>query len=260
MFVNVSLQSARELDKKCWIKVDHWFEPSAGRMCGELNSTANAGGTALGQGIAVIADWATADGAVVAGVAASVGAADRLGRGARAWVHTLVAVAGLVRRTVVVIDALATATGDEGISEETSAAEANGSVAATAVGAGFAVSVITAGVRVAQVALIERSALVERMTSESFRAAADGLVVLDAAFGAGAAGSDARIDAFKVEAGLVGAALIVLRALGIAARERIAQKVGRTRTDGTMIRDAALGIGSTGSAWVLAAEADAGTV
>lgn len=67
----------------------------------------------------------------------------------------------------VVIDALATATGDEGISEETSAAEANGSVAATAVGAGFAVSVITAGVRVAQVALIERSALVERMTSES---------------------------------------------------------------------------------------------
>ena len=74
----------------------------------------------------------------------------------------------------------------------------------------------------------ERTAAVEGMARESFRAAADGLVVLDAAVGALSARACARIGALEVETGQVVGAFLVLRALGVAARERIAQEVGRT--------------------------------
>ena len=81
----------------------------------------------------------------------------------------------------------------------------------------------------------ERTAAVEGMARESFRAAADGLVVLDAAVGALSARSCARIGALEVETGQVVGAFLVLRALGVAARERIALEVDRARTHGAVI-------------------------
>ena len=73
------------------------------------------------------------------------------------------------------------------------------------------------------------------MAGVSFGAAADGLVVFYAAVGVLTARSRARIDALEAEAGLAAAAVLVLRALRVAARERIAQEVLRTRADGPVV-------------------------
>lgn len=163
---------------------------------------------------------------VAAGVRAAHGSRRTAGAGAR--VDALVAVTGQGGAAISVLFALASAARDERVAEESGAAEADGSVVAAAVRARFAVGIVSARVRVAQIALIERSAFVERVAGGSFGAAADGLVVVDAALGARAARSVARVDALEVEAGLFGAALVVLRALRIAARERIAEEVDRT--------------------------------
>lgn len=66
-------------------------------------------------------------------------------------------------------------------------------------------------------------------------ARANGLVALDTALGANAASACARVDTLEVEASLGGAALLVLRALGVASGERIAQEVGRARADCAMV-------------------------
>ena len=137
--------------------------------------------------------------------------------------------------TYSVVDTLSTTTGDERIAEESGTAEANRSVIASAVGARFAVGVFTARVRVAQVALVERAAPVERVAGETFRAAANGFVVLGAALGSDSAGSDARIHAFQVEAGLADATLFVGGTLRVATGERVAQKVGRARANRTVV-------------------------
>jgi len=159
-----------------------------------------------------------------------------------------------------VVDTLSTTTGDERISEETGTAEANRSVIASAVGARFAVGVFPARVRVTQVALVERAAPVERVAGETFRAAANGFVVLDAALGSDSAGSDARIHAFQVEAGLADATLFVGGTLGVATGERVAQEVGRARANRTVVLDATFSVGTAGTARILATEADTGAV
>lgn len=66
-------------------------------------------------------------------------------------------------------------------------------------------------------------------------ARANGLVALDTALGANAASACARVDTLEVEASLGGSALLVLRALGVASGERIAQEVGRARADCAMV-------------------------
>lgn len=98
------------------------------------------------------------------------------------------------------------------------------------------------------------------MSSEAFGAAADSLVVLDTAVSALSTRSIARVGAFQVETGQVAAALLMLRTLWVTARERIAQEVGRARTDGAVIRNTALGVGTARRARVVAAEVDASLV
>ena len=83
--------------------------------------------------------------------------------------------------------------------------------------------------------LSEGTATVEWVSSEAFGAAADSLVVLDTAVSALSTRSIARVGAFQVETGQVAAALLMLRTLWVTARERIAQEVGRARTDGAVI-------------------------
>ncbi len=73
------------------------------------------------------------------------------------------------------------------------------------------------------------------MSSVALGARANGLVALDTALGANAASACARVDTLEVEASLGGAALLVLRALGVASGERIAQEVGRARADCAMV-------------------------
>ena len=64
--------------------------------------TAGEGDTAIAERVALVTDGAAADGAVVAGVATGVRPAygSRSWRSAHARVHALVAVASLIRRTV----------------------------------------------------------------------------------------------------------------------------------------------------------------
>jgi hypothetical protein len=73
------------------------------------------------------------------------------------------------------------------------------------------------------------------MSSVALGARANGLVALDTALGANAASACARVDTLEVEASLGGAALLVLRALGVASGERIAQEVGRARANCAMV-------------------------
>ena len=83
--------------------------------------------------------------------------------------------------------------------------------------------------------LVEGSATIEWMSSVSLGARANGLVALDTALGANAASACARVDTLEIEASLGGAALLVLRALGVASGERIAQEVGRARANCAMV-------------------------
>jgi hypothetical protein len=83
--------------------------------------------------------------------------------------------------------------------------------------------------------LVEGSAAVEWMSSVALGARANGLVALDTAFSANAASACARVDTLEIEASLGGAALLVLRALGVASGERIAQEVGRARANCAMV-------------------------
>ena len=59
-------------------------------------------------------------------------------------------------------------------------------------------------------------------------------MVLDTAAGANAASACARVDTLEIEASLGGGALLVLRALGVAFGEWIAQEVVRARADCAM--------------------------
>ena len=90
-------------------------------------------------------------------------------------------------------------------------------------------------INAAEITFIEWPAAFERVSGVAFGAAADCFVVLDVADGAHSAHSRARIGALEIETGLVFGALLVLRALWIAALERIAQEIGRARTHGAVI-------------------------
>lgn len=119
--------------------------------------------------------------------------------------------------TYVVVEALSSAARDKRIADEAGFAEADWPVIFLPVLAGFAVGVVSARVRVAQVAQIERPASCERMSSVALGATADGFVILDAAISALSARSRARIDALEIKASLIPVALFVLGALWIAA-------------------------------------------
>lgn len=73
------------------------------------------------------------------------------------------------------------------------------------------------------------------MSSVALGARANGLVVLDTAFGSVAASSLARVDTLEIEASLAGTTFLVLRAFGIASAVRITQEVGRATTDCAMV-------------------------
>ena len=88
---------------------------------------------------------------------------------------------------------------------------------------------------VVEITFSEWTTAVERMSGVAFGAAADGFVVLDAAVGVVSTSSWARIGALEIEAGEIAGAFLVLGALRVAARERIAQEVGRARADGAMV-------------------------
>lgn len=153
-----------------------------------------------------------------------------------------------------VIDTLSSRAGHERIAQVTGFAEADGPIVARTVLTRFTLGIAAARVRVAQVVckaindyfasltggerrltLVEGTAPVERVAGVALGARADGLVVLDAALGPGAARPVARVHALEVEARLVRPALLVLRALRVAARERVAEEVGRARADGAVV-------------------------
>jgi len=166
----------------------------------------------------------------------------------------------LTARTIGVIDTLALSTTDEWISQISGAAEANWSVVSLTIGAGFAIGVRPARVGVAEIALVEGSAAVEWMASEALRARANGLVALDTTLGSNAASACARVGTLEIETRLGSAALLMLRALGIAFSERIAQEVGRARANCAMVPDVAIGVSATGAARILTAEVHASSV
>lgn len=93
------------------------------------------------------------------------------------------------------------------------------------------------------------------MSSVALGARANGLVVLDTAFGSVAASSLARVDTLEIEASLAGTTFLVLRAFGIASAVRITQEVGRATTDCAMVPNVAVGISSATSTWICATEA-----
>jgi len=203
---------------------------------------------------------AAADGYVVTGVATCVRPANgpRRRRAAGARIGALVTVTGPTRRAVRVADAFPSSAGHQRIAEESFSAEADGPVVSGLVAAQFAIGVAAARIRTAQFAFIKGPAAFEWMSCVAFGAAADGLVVLHVAVGANSAHSGARIGTFQVETGLAHGALLVLRALGVAARERIALEVDRARTHGAVIHNAAVGVDAARSARIAAAEVDAG--
>lgn len=155
------------------------------------------------------------------------------------------------------VDTLALSASDERIAEISGAAEADGSVVSLTIRARFTIGVGSARVRVAKITLVERTAAVEWMSSVALGARANGLVALDTTLGANAASSCARVDALEIEASLVATAILVLRALGEAARKRIAQEVGRARANGPVVSNVAVGISAASSARIGTAEADA---
>lgn len=71
------------------------------------------------------------------------------------------------------------------------------------------------------------------MTSESFRARADGLVVLDLAVSAGTTGSFTRVDTFQLEAGLVAGAVVVGGTLGVAPADTERQRGISAKNEGS---------------------------
>jgi len=73
------------------------------------------------------------------------------------------------------------------------------------------------------------------MTSVSFRTRANSLVVLYATLGSNTASVSARIDALEIKTSLRIRALFVLRALGVAAGERISEEIGWARADSAMV-------------------------
>lgn len=83
---------------------------------------------------------------------------------------------------------------------------------------------------------------------------------LDSAFGSGSAGTRARINALEVEASLVVSTLFVCRTLGVTAAERISKEVGWAGADCTVIANVTFGIGTAGSARILATESCTSTV
>ena len=73
------------------------------------------------------------------------------------------------------------------------------------------------------------------MASKALRARANGLVALDTALGSNAASACTRVGTLEIKTRLGSAALLMLRALGIASGERIAQEVGRARANCAMV-------------------------
>lgn len=158
------------------------------------------------------------------------------------------------------VDTLSFAARYERIAQVTSATEAHRSIISTTVRAWFAISVNSARIRVTQITFVEWAAAIERMTGIAFRARADCFVVLYATFGSDTASVGTRINALKVETSLRIGTLFVLCTLGVTASERIAKEVGRTRADGTVIANVAIGIGSARAAGILTAEVHTGAI
>lgn len=73
------------------------------------------------------------------------------------------------------------------------------------------------------------------MSSVALGTRANGLVILDTAFGADATSAHARVDALEIEASLISTTLFVLRTFGIASGERITEEVGWARANGSVI-------------------------
>lgn len=86
-----------------------------------------------------------------------------------------------------------------------------------------------------QLTLVEWTAAVEWMASVAFGTGANGFVIFDTALGADTASAHARVDALQIEAGLIGSAFFVLRALGIASSEWVAQEIGGARANCPMV-------------------------
>lgn len=191
---------------------------------------------------------------MITGITTGSNTADGSRCSARARVNALVAVTGLVGTAVGMVDTLAAATRHERIAKVSSATEADGSIISTAIGTWLTVGVNSARVRVTQITFIEWATTVERMASVSFRTRANSLVVLYATLGSNTASVSARIDALEIKTSLRIRTLFVLRALGIAASERISEEIGRARADSAMIADVTIGVGSARAARVLATE------
>jgi len=198
------------------------------------------------EGVSDEARWTGADGPVVPGLTLGVLTAGILTGG-----PAVVVEAGPVQGTLAVVDALPPGAPDQGVSPVPGWAGADRSVSPRPIKPGLALSPGTAGVRSAEIFLLERSAADEWISGVTLGAGTDSLVV------GGLAGCslaahvgirvEARIATLQSDAGLVGGAVPVPGALGVAPGVGVAQEVRGTAALGPVIDGLTVGTLPTGS-------------
>ena len=187
-----------------------------------------------------------ADGPVVPGLTLGVLTAGILTGG-----PAVVVEAGSVQRTLAVVDALPPGAPDERVPPVAGRAGADWPVSPGPVEPCLALSPGATGVGRAQVFLLEGPAADEGISGVTLGAGADSLVVGGLAGGALAAhvgvGVVARVPALQSHAGLVGGAVAVPGALGVAPGVGIAQEVRRAAALGTVVDGLTVGALPTGA-------------
>ena len=159
--------------------------------------------------------------------------------------------AGPVQGTLAVVDTLPPGAPDQRVPPVPGWAGADRPVSPGPVEPGLALGSGSAGVRGAEVFLLERAAAHEWISGVTLGAGTDGLVVGGLAGGSLAAhvgvGVVAGVSALESHTGLVGGAVPVPGALGVAPGVGVAQEVGRAAALGPVVDGLTVGTLPTGS-------------
>jgi len=200
------------------------------------------GGVAGFEGVTGVATGAGADGGVVPYVAFSALSTHRASS-CHARVLALVLVASLIVPTVGGPGAVSRGAGEQGVADERVWARAHRPLlVGAAVSSRGAHCFSTAGVGLAQVSISKWSARFEGMACVVLGTGANGFVVDNFANGVGAAGVYTRVNTLEFEAGLVGGAVLVRCALGVAPATSVSQEELRAGTVYSVVSDVAVGI------------------
>ena len=164
---------------------------------------------------------------------------------------TVVVKACSVQGTLAVVDTFSPGAPDQGVSPVPGWTGADWPISSGPVEPGLALSSRSTGVGGAEIFLLERPAAHEWISGVTLGAGADSLVVGGLAGGALAAhvgvGVVARVPALQSHAGLVGGAVAVPGALGVAPGVGIAQEVRGTAALGTVVDGLTVGALPTGA-------------